>query len=185
MHLNPYGEDAVNLAADLANRRPAVPELADRCRAAGLVLESPATPQDLARTQDALEAWRRSSTPPTNTNGAELLNRMLAAAAAHPLDDQPRRQRLAPALPPRRPADTRLRTVLTHRRGHRTAPDRTGHAPPPTLRRERVHHVADTSRTGRRPGTAPHAAPTATRSAATGHAAFDERHEPPHPPRGQ
>ncbi|MFF3147864.1 CGNR zinc finger domain-containing protein, partial [Streptomyces sp. NPDC057927] len=47
MHLNPYGEDAVNLAADLANRRPAgAEELADRCRAAGLVLESPATPQD-------------------------------------------------------------------------------------------------------------------------------------------
>lgn len=46
MHLNPYGEDAVNLAADLANRRPTgVEELAERCRAAGLVLENPATPR--------------------------------------------------------------------------------------------------------------------------------------------
>jgi hypothetical protein len=31
---NPYGEDAVNLAADLANRRPAsADDLSDRCRA--------------------------------------------------------------------------------------------------------------------------------------------------------
>ncbi|QIY94363.2 hypothetical protein HEP87_10445 [Streptomyces sp. S1D4-11] len=43
MHLNPYGEDAVNLAADLANR---------------------------------------SGHPPAHDR--RLLNRMLAAAAAHP-----------------------------------------------------------------------------------------------------
>ncbi|MFD8007075.1 CGNR zinc finger domain-containing protein [Streptomyces mirabilis] len=85
MHLNPYGEDAVNLAADLANRRPAgVEELADRCRAAGLVLENPATPQDLDRTQDALEAWEKVVDATDEHERAELLNRMLAAAAAHP-----------------------------------------------------------------------------------------------------
>ncbi|MFK0023148.1 CGNR zinc finger domain-containing protein [Streptomyces sp. NPDC090798] len=85
MHLNPYGEDAVNLAADLANRRPAgVEELADRCRAAGLVLENPATPQDLHRTQDALEAWEKVVDATDEHERAELLNRMLAAAAAHP-----------------------------------------------------------------------------------------------------
>ncbi|MER5668934.1 CGNR zinc finger domain-containing protein [Streptomyces mirabilis] len=85
MHLNPYGEDAVNLAADLANRRPAdAEELADRCRAAGLVLENPATPQDLDRAQDALEAWEKVVDATDEHERAELLNRMLAAAAAHP-----------------------------------------------------------------------------------------------------
>jgi predicted RNA-binding Zn ribbon-like protein len=85
MHLNPYGEDAVNLAADLANRRPAgAEELADRCRAAGLVLENPVTPQDLDRTQDALAAWEKVVDATDEHERAELLNRMLAAAAAHP-----------------------------------------------------------------------------------------------------
>ncbi|MGO4427705.1 CGNR zinc finger domain-containing protein, partial [Streptomyces sp. MCAF7] len=60
MRLNPYGEDAVNLAADLANRRPeSADELADRCRAAGLTLECPVTADDLDRAQAALNAWER------------------------------------------------------------------------------------------------------------------------------
>jgi predicted RNA-binding Zn ribbon-like protein len=85
MHLNPYGEDAVNLTADLANRRPAdAEELADRCRAAGLVLENPATPQDLDRTQNALEAWEKVVDATDEHERAELLNRMLATAAAYP-----------------------------------------------------------------------------------------------------
>ncbi|MFD8214123.1 CGNR zinc finger domain-containing protein [Streptomyces sp. NPDC059697] len=85
MHLNPYGEDAVNLAADLANRRPAgAEELADRCRAAGLVLENPVTPQDLDRAQDALAAWEKVVDATDEHERAELLNRMLASAAAHP-----------------------------------------------------------------------------------------------------
>lgn len=85
MHLNPYGEDAVNLAADLANRRPTgAEELAERCRAAGLVLENPATPQDLDRTQDALKAWEEVVDATDEHERAELLNRMLAAAAGHP-----------------------------------------------------------------------------------------------------
>ncbi|TBO56285.1 CGNR zinc finger domain-containing protein [Streptomyces kasugaensis] len=85
MHLNPYGEDAVNLAADLANRRPAdAGELADRCRAAGLVLERPATPQDLDRTRVALVAWEKIVDATAGRERAELVNRMLTAAAAHP-----------------------------------------------------------------------------------------------------
>ncbi|MGW1409635.1 CGNR zinc finger domain-containing protein [Streptomyces sp. NPDC002403] len=85
MHLNPYGEDVVNLAADLANRRPADPgELADRCRAAGLVVELPVTPQDLVRTGEVLDAWERAVDADDEHERAELLNRMLAAAAAFP-----------------------------------------------------------------------------------------------------
>ncbi|GII01483.1 CGNR zinc finger domain-containing protein [Planobispora takensis] len=85
MHLNPYGEDAVNLAADLANRRPATAgELADRCRAAGLALEHPVTPQDLERTHAVLEAWERVVDATGEHERAELVNRMLAESAAHP-----------------------------------------------------------------------------------------------------
>ncbi|MEV0112793.1 CGNR zinc finger domain-containing protein [Streptomyces sp. NPDC050844] len=85
MHLNPYGEDAVNLAADLANRRPADPEeLADRCRAAGLTLEHPVTPRDLDRTLAALEAWEKVVDASDENERAELVNRMLAEAAAYP-----------------------------------------------------------------------------------------------------
>ncbi|MFD5074294.1 CGNR zinc finger domain-containing protein [Streptomyces sp. NPDC058371] len=85
MHLNPYGADAVNLAADLANRPPVdAEELADRCRAAGLVLERPVTSGDLARTLDALEAWEKVVDAADEHERAELLNRMLAEAAAFP-----------------------------------------------------------------------------------------------------
>jgi predicted RNA-binding Zn ribbon-like protein len=85
MHLNPYGEDAVKLAADLANRRPAdAEELADRCRAAGLVLERPVTPHDLARAEEALDAWEKVVDAEDEGERAELLNAMLATAAAYP-----------------------------------------------------------------------------------------------------
>ncbi|MFC8131246.1 CGNR zinc finger domain-containing protein [Streptomyces sp. NPDC057302] len=85
MHLNPYGEEVVNLAADLANRRPATAdELAERCRTAGLVLEAPVTPDDLDRAHDALEAWEKVVDATDEDERAELLNRMLEASAAHP-----------------------------------------------------------------------------------------------------
>ncbi|MGW1843027.1 CGNR zinc finger domain-containing protein [Streptomyces sp. NPDC001966] len=85
MHLNPYGADVVKLAADLANRRPAsADELAARCRAAGLVVELPVTAQDLDRTQEVLDAWEKVVDAEEEYERAELLNRMLAAAAAHP-----------------------------------------------------------------------------------------------------
>ncbi|WP_329201999.1 CGNR zinc finger domain-containing protein [Streptomyces sp. NBC_01435] len=85
MHINPYGEDVVGLAADLANRRPAsAEELAERCRAAGLVVDLPVTQQDLDRTQDVLDAWEKAVDADGEHERAELLNRMLAAAAAYP-----------------------------------------------------------------------------------------------------
>ncbi|MFI7319597.1 CGNR zinc finger domain-containing protein [Streptomyces venezuelae] len=85
MHLNPYGEDAVNLAAELANRRPVdAEELADRCRAAGLVLEHPVTHDDLVRALEALDAWEEVVDAVDEHERAELVNAMLAAAAAYP-----------------------------------------------------------------------------------------------------
>ncbi|MET8687044.1 CGNR zinc finger domain-containing protein [Streptomyces sp. NPDC004732] len=85
MHLNPYGEDAVNLAAELANHRPrSAEELADRCRAAGLKLEHPVAHDDLARTQDTLDAWEKVVDTTAEPERAALVNAMLAAAAAYP-----------------------------------------------------------------------------------------------------
>lgn len=85
MQLNPYGMDAVKLAADLANRRPAGPEeLADRCRAAGLVLELPVTAHDLDHAQEVLDAWEKVVDADGEQERAALLNAMLAASTAHP-----------------------------------------------------------------------------------------------------
>ncbi|MEU7040772.1 CGNR zinc finger domain-containing protein [Streptomyces varsoviensis] len=85
MHLNPYGTDAVNLAADLANRPPAdAAELADRCRAAGLELECRPTPRDLRGVRATLRAWEAIVDADDERERAELVNRMLAEAAAHP-----------------------------------------------------------------------------------------------------
>ncbi|MPY63629.1 CGNR zinc finger domain-containing protein [Streptomyces spongiae] len=85
MNLNPYGEDAVKLATDLANRRPAdAEELADRCRAAGLVLELPVTPRDFDHALEALEAWETVVDATDEHERAALINRMLAAATAYP-----------------------------------------------------------------------------------------------------
>ncbi|MEV5598103.1 CGNR zinc finger domain-containing protein [Streptomyces sp. NPDC052496] len=85
MQLNPYGADAVNLAADLANRPPAdAAELADRCREAGLVLEHPVTRQDLDHAMAAVTAWVKVVDAADEEERAESLNRMLAAAAAYP-----------------------------------------------------------------------------------------------------
>ncbi|MEU0687591.1 CGNR zinc finger domain-containing protein [Streptomyces uncialis] len=85
MHLNPYGEDAVNLAADLANRPPVTArELADRCRAAGLTLEIPVTPQDLAMVTDATDLWVAVVDADGEDERAERLNHMLAVSAGHP-----------------------------------------------------------------------------------------------------
>ncbi len=85
MHLNPYGEDAVNLAADLCNRRPTTAEeLADRCRGAGLTLERPVEQADLAHALAALDAWEKVVDATDERERAERANRMLAASTAHP-----------------------------------------------------------------------------------------------------
>ncbi|WP_067491697.1 CGNR zinc finger domain-containing protein [Actinomadura hibisca] len=85
MQLNPYGAEVVDLAADLANLRPtSADELARRCRAAGLEPEGPVTPQDLDRVQAVLDAWEKVVDADDEQERAELVNRMLAASAAHP-----------------------------------------------------------------------------------------------------
>jgi hypothetical protein len=85
MHINPYGADGVNLAADLANQRPgSAGELADRCRTAGLILETPVTQDDLEHLLATLDRWEAVVDAADEHQRAALLNSMLAAAAAYP-----------------------------------------------------------------------------------------------------
>jgi len=58
VHLNPYGEYAVTLAADLANHPPdSTGELVDRCVDAGIVVDFPVTDDDLADVLAMLDRW--------------------------------------------------------------------------------------------------------------------------------
>lgn len=85
VHLNPYGEDAVRLAVDLANRPPNTPpELERRCVEAGLVVDRRGTAADLASVLDLLRTWCAVVDAPGPAARAALLNDLLAAATAHP-----------------------------------------------------------------------------------------------------
>ncbi len=85
MHLNPYGRDAVGLAVDLTNRPPASPdELAERCLAAGLVVDRPVRAADLAATRELLDRWCVIVDAADAPARAALLNDLLAQATGHP-----------------------------------------------------------------------------------------------------
>lgn len=85
MHLNPYGQDAVLLAVDLANAPPAdATELGHRCAAAGLVVDRPGTTADLHATHDLLATWTAIVDAPDPRTRADLLNALLAGSTAHP-----------------------------------------------------------------------------------------------------
>ena len=85
MQLNPYGQDAVLLAVDLAVDPPATPEmLAERCAAAGVVIELPVTADDLALTRSFVSDWLAVLDAPDDATRAARLNAMLRAASAYP-----------------------------------------------------------------------------------------------------
>lgn len=85
MHLNPYGRDAVLLAADLANRPPVTPaELERRVGEAGLVVERAAGRDDLALALAVLERWVRVVDTPEPAARAALVNDLLAEFCGHP-----------------------------------------------------------------------------------------------------
>lgn len=84
MHLNPYGRDAVLLAADLANDPPSGRrELVDRCRDAGLVVDATAH-DDLERVHDLLGRWVRIVDAAVPADRAALTNELLAEFCGHP-----------------------------------------------------------------------------------------------------
>lgn len=86
MHLNPYGEYAVQLAASLANDWPADrEEIVARARQAGMTMDfTPASADDHARTRAVIDDWLRVVDAPTAAERALLLNAEMAAVAAYP-----------------------------------------------------------------------------------------------------
>jgi predicted RNA-binding Zn ribbon-like protein len=85
MQYNPYGQAAVQLMADLANQRPAsVPELVDRCRAAGLQVDGSGNNEDLRATWDLIERWCEIVDSADEEQRAEMVNRLMAEGAAYP-----------------------------------------------------------------------------------------------------
>lgn len=85
MHLNPYGQDAIELIVDLANRRPSsVDELIERCRSAGLVIDMPVGDGDLAAALDLVDRWCEIVDARGEDERAQLVNRLLAETSTHP-----------------------------------------------------------------------------------------------------
>ncbi|MCC3275711.1 CGNR zinc finger domain-containing protein [Arthrobacter sp. zg-Y20] len=85
MHLNPYGEYAVLLAASLANNWPGNRDaLVERTLEAGMTMTFPARPDDLARTRTFIDEWLAVVDTPAPGQRAALLNAQMADAAAYP-----------------------------------------------------------------------------------------------------
>lgn len=85
MHLNPYGEYAVLLAASLANDWPADRAgIEARAREFGMTMEFPVGTDDHARTLAVIGAWIEVVDAPDDPTRARLLNAQMAAATAYP-----------------------------------------------------------------------------------------------------
>ncbi|PRZ44112.1 CGNR zinc finger protein [Antricoccus suffuscus] len=85
MHLNPYGEYAVQLAVELANRPPETTlELVERCKAASIVIDFEVTDDDLAQTLEMLSEWRLIADNTDPETRAKHVNAMLEEASAYP-----------------------------------------------------------------------------------------------------
>ncbi|NLU84629.1 CGNR zinc finger domain-containing protein [Rhodococcus sp. HNM0569] len=85
MQLNPYGEYAVRLAADLANDRPSsLDDLVRRCRDAGLVIDFDTTASDVEAVGRVLDRWCTIVDAPDDETRAALVNAMLEDASAYP-----------------------------------------------------------------------------------------------------
>lgn len=85
VQLNPYGQDAVRLAVDLANDPPSsLDDLVDRCRPAGVALGMPVGEADLRATLALVDQWCLVVDAAGDDERADLLNALLAEAATHP-----------------------------------------------------------------------------------------------------
>ncbi|MFD5213096.1 CGNR zinc finger domain-containing protein [Microbacterium sp. NPDC058345] len=85
MHLNPYGEYAVIMAASLANDWPADRTgVEQRTRDFGMTMEFAEDPGDHARSRAVIDAWLSVVDAPDAATRAVLLNSQMAAAAAYP-----------------------------------------------------------------------------------------------------
>lgn len=85
MHLNPYGEYAVLLAASLANDWPGDRDaLVERTLDLGMTVTFPARPDDLPRTRSLINDWLAVVDASAPEERAALLNAQMADAAAYP-----------------------------------------------------------------------------------------------------
>jgi predicted RNA-binding Zn ribbon-like protein len=85
MQLNPYGQDPVLLAVDLATDPPrTVADLADRCGRTGVVMDMPVRESDLVETLSFLDDWLAVVDAPDDRTRADLLNALLRDSAAYP-----------------------------------------------------------------------------------------------------
>ena len=85
MHINPYGQDPVCLAADLANDPPrTLDELARRCEQAGIRREWTPVPEDLSACRELLARWVEVVDAEPGRPRADRLNALLATGTAHP-----------------------------------------------------------------------------------------------------
>ncbi len=85
MHLNPYGEYAVLLAASLANDWPEDRAgIEARTREFGMTMEFQEAPADHARSREVIDDWLRVVDAADPGERAALLNAQMAAVAAYP-----------------------------------------------------------------------------------------------------
>lgn len=85
MHLNPYGEYAVLLAASLADDWPADRDgIERRTREHGMTMAFASAPDDHARVRAVVDDWLRVVDATDPTERATLLNAEMAAATAYP-----------------------------------------------------------------------------------------------------
>lgn len=85
MHLNPYGEYAVIMAASFANDWPADrAALEERTRLHGMTMFFPERAADMAETRQVVDDWLRVVDAEDSDERARILNEQLAAAAAFP-----------------------------------------------------------------------------------------------------
>lgn len=85
MHLNPYGEYAVLLAASLANDWPSTrAQIVTRTRDFGMTMDFVAADDDHQRTRERVDDWLEVVDAEDPQRRAELLNQQMAAVAAYP-----------------------------------------------------------------------------------------------------
>lgn len=85
VHLNPYGEYAVLLAASLANNWPdTCAGIEERTRDFGMTMSFHIGADDHAQTRAVIDGWLRMVDAPTEDERARLLNETMSVAAAYP-----------------------------------------------------------------------------------------------------
>jgi predicted RNA-binding Zn ribbon-like protein len=85
MHLNPYGEYAVLLAASLADDFPADRAgIEERTLEKGMTMTVPSAPEDHERVREVVDDWLRIVDERDPAARAEVLNAQMAKAAAYP-----------------------------------------------------------------------------------------------------